>query len=153
MAAKANLISFPTLSAECHDTEARSLKKINDLEMQQASTLAALAKPGGGQVALTNYVHGTSYTIPAGSDLLDVSCYNPTDVDCWILVMITPSAPMAGQAPAFPLRAYAHNNSYYEAMTSALSIPAGYTFSLAVSSTENSLSPNPNSVYLAVSHT
>jgi hypothetical protein len=145
-------ISFPTLEPECHDTEARSLKKIDALLDEMSATLASLAKPGGAQVALTKYLYGISYTIPAGADLLDVSCYNPTDVDCWVLVMITPGAPMTGQAPAFPLRAYAHNNAYYEAMTSAASIPAGDTFSLVVSSTENSLSPNPNPVYLAVRH-
>jgi hypothetical protein len=151
MAAQANLINFPTLQAECHDTEARSLKKINDLELQQANTLSAMAKPGAGQVALTTYLFGTSYTIPAGADLLDVSCYNPNDTDQWVFVMITPGLPQAGQRPAFPIRVYAHNHAYYEAMTSALSVPAGDTFSIMVSSNETTLALGLN-VFLAIRH-
>jgi hypothetical protein len=151
-AANPNLITYPTLSAECHDTEARSLKKINDLEYQQNSTLAALAKPGAGQVAFTNYVFGISYTIPPGADLLDISCYNPNDTDQWVFLMMTPGAAQPGQRPAFPIRAYAHNHAYYEAMTSALSVPAGDTFSVAVSSNETSLAWGLN-VFLAIRHT
>jgi len=148
-----NLISYPTLQAECHDTEARSLKKITDLEYQQVSTLAALAKPGGGQVALTNYVFGVAYVIPPGSDLLDVACYNPTDYDVWVYIVISPTGAQSGMQPTFPIRVYAHNHAYYEAMTSALSVPPGEVFSLAVSSSEAFLTWNSNPVYLAVRHT
>jgi hypothetical protein len=150
-AANPNLITYPTLSAECHDTEARSLKKINDLELQLVNTLSAMAEPGGSQVALTTYIYGTSYTIPAGVDLLDVSCYNPNDTDQWVFVMITPGPPQAGQRPAFPIRVYAHNHAYYEAMTSALSVPAGDTFSVMVSSNEATLTLGLN-VFLAIRH-
>jgi hypothetical protein len=147
-----NLINYPTLQAECHDTEARSLKKITDLEYQQSATLAAMAKPGGSQVGPTMYVYGISYTIPAGADLLDISCYNPNDVDQWVFLMMTPGAPAPGQRPAFVVRAYGHNNAYYEAMASALSVPAGDTFSVAVSSNETSLAWGSN-VFLAIRHT
>jgi hypothetical protein len=150
--ANPNLISYPTLLAECHDTEARSLKKINDLEYQAAATLAALAKPGALEVGPTNYVYGISYTIPAGADLLDISCYNPNDVDQWVMLMMTPGAPIPGQRPAFLVRVYGHNNAYYEAMASALSVPAGDTFSIAVSSSEATLAWGSN-VFLAIRHT
>jgi hypothetical protein len=152
MAAKPNLIGYPTLQAECHDTEARSLKKITDLEYQQSSTLAAMAVPGAGQVAPTAYVHGNAYTIPSGADLLDVSCYNPNDTDVWVYVIISPGPPIAAMPPTFLIRVYAHSDAYYEAMTSHLSIPAGQTFSIAVSSTEASLAWS-SPVYLAIRHT
>jgi hypothetical protein len=146
-------ITLPTLVPECNDAERRSLIKINALLSQINASLAALAKPGGGQVAQTNYIHGVSYTIPAGADLLDVSAYNPNDVDCWVYVMMTPGPPQAGQAPAFPIRVYAHNHAYYEAMTAAASVPAGDTFSIAVSSAENVLAWNAGPVYMAIRHT
>jgi hypothetical protein len=145
-------VIFPTMDPECGDAERRSLIKINALQSRMSSTLAALAKPGAGQVALTNYIFGISYTIPAGADLLDISCYNPNDTDQWVFLMMTPAAPQPGQRPAFPVRAYAHNHAYYEAMTSALSVPAGDTFSVAVSSNETSLAWGLN-VFLAIRHT
>jgi hypothetical protein len=145
-------VIFPTMDPECGDAERRSLIKINALQSRISATLAALAKPGAGEVALTNYVYGISYTIPAGADLLDISCYNPNDTDQWVFVMMTPGAAQPGQRPAFPVRAYAHNHAYYEAMTSALSVPAGDTFSVAVSSNETSLAWGLN-VFLAIRHT
>jgi hypothetical protein len=145
-------VIFPTMDPECGDAERRSLIKINALQSRISATLAALAKPGAGEVALTNYVFGISYTIPAGADLLDISCYNPNDTDQWVFVMMTPGAAQPGQRPAFPVRAYAHNHAYYEAMTSALSVPAGDTFSVAVSSNETSLAWGLN-VFLAIRHT
>jgi hypothetical protein len=145
-------VIFPTMDPECGDAERRSLIKINALQSRMSATLAALAKPGAGQVAFTNYVYGISYTIPAGADLLDISCYNPNDTDQWVFLMITPAAAQPGQRPAFPVRAYAHNHAYYEAMTSALSVPAGDTFSVAVSSNETSLAWGLN-VFLAIRHT
>jgi hypothetical protein len=147
------LVQFPTLDSECADTERRSLQKINILQTRIDDSLAALIKPGAAQVAFTNYVYGISYTIPAGADLLDVSCYNPNDLDCWVYIMITPAAPQPNQQPTFPIRVFAHNHAYYEAMTSAMSIPAGRIFSLAVSSSEAVLTWNANPVYLAVRHT
>jgi hypothetical protein len=147
------LVQFPTLDSECSDTERRSLQKINILQTRIDDSLAALIKPGAAQVAFTNYVYGISYTIPAGADLLDVSCYNPNDLDCWVYIMITPAAPQPNQQPTFPIRVFAHNHAYYEAMTSAMSIPAGRIFSLAVSSSEAVLTWNANPVYLAVRHT
>jgi hypothetical protein len=146
-----NLINYPTLQAECHDTEARSLKKITDLEYQQVSTLAALASPGGSAVAATAYVNGNHYQIPAGSDLLDVACYNPNDGDVWVYVVISPNGPQPGIPPTFPIRVYGHNHAYYEAMTSHLSVPAGQRFDIAVSSTEATLTWS-NPVYLAIRH-
>ena len=146
-----NIISFPTLVAECHDTEARSLKKINDLMSQMLASIAEIAQPGGAAIARTNYVFGTAYTIPAGADLLDVACYNPNDTDQWVYVMITPTGAQPGMSPTFPIRAYAHNHAYYEAMTSHLSVPAGSVFSLAVSSAELQLAWGSN-VYLAIRH-
>jgi hypothetical protein len=145
-------VIFPTMDPECGDAERRSLIKINALQSRISATLAALAKPGAGEVALTNYVYGISYTIPAGADLLDISCYNPNDTDQWVFLMMTPAAPQPGQRPTFPVRAYAHNHAYYEAMTSALSVPAGDTFSVAVSSNETSLAWGLN-VFLAIRHT
>jgi hypothetical protein len=145
-------VIFPTFDPECGDAERRSLIKINALQSRISATLASLAKPGAGQVALTNYVFGISYTIPPGADLLDISCYNPNDTDQWVFLMMTPAAPQPGQRPAFPVRAYAHNHAYYEAMTSALSVPAGDTFSVAVSSNETSLAWGLN-VFLAIRHT
>ena len=144
-------IHFPTWAPECNDTERRSLIKINALDTQIAATLAALAKAGGSEIALTNYVFGTSYTIPAGADLLDISCYNPNDIDQWVFLMITPSGPQPSMAPTFPIRAYAHNHAYYEAYTSAASVPVGAVFSVAVSSAENQLVWGSN-VYLAIRH-
>lgn len=146
-----NIISFPTLTAECHDTEARSLKKINDLTVQMAATLAALDKPGGAQVAKTNYVYGIQYTLPSGADLLDISAYNPNDVDCWVFVMSTPIAPVAGQQGLFVVRVYGHNNAYYEAYTANISFSNPIN-TIVVSSTENALTWNPNSIYLAIRH-
>jgi hypothetical protein len=145
-------VILPTYAPECGDAERRSLVKINALMDQMNATLASLAKPGGSAVAQTNYVHGTSYTIPAGADLLDVSCYNPNDLDCWVYVMITPGAPAPGMPPTFPIRVYAHQHAYYEAMTAAASVPAGRVFSIAVSSTEAVLTWNANPVYLAIRH-
>jgi hypothetical protein len=151
MPAGPNLISFPTLQAECHDTEARSLKKINELQLQLASTLAALASPGGAGVAPTAYLYGNQYRIPAGADLLDLGCYNPNDGDVWVYVVISPGGPQPGIPPTFPIRVYGHNHAYYEAMTSHLSVPAGQRFDIAVSSTELTLTWS-SSVYLAIRH-
>lgn len=145
-----NIISFPTLQAECHDTEARSLKKINDLEYQMAANLAALTEPGGADVATTSYVYGDTLTLPAGADLLDVACYNPTAVDVW--VMIFSSAPQAGMVPLFLLRTYAHNHAYYEAMTEVTSIAPSTQFFIAVSSNELNLALNATPVFLAIRH-
>jgi hypothetical protein len=145
-------VIFPTMDPECGDAERRSLIKINALQSRISDSLAYLAKPGGGQTALTTYIYGTSYTIPAGADLLDVSCYNPGDNDCWVFIMITPGPASAGQRATFPVRVYAHNHAYYEAMTAAGSVPAGNQFSIAVSSTENSLTWNSVPVYLAIRH-
>jgi hypothetical protein len=141
------------MDPECGDAERRSLIKINGLQSRISSTLAALAKPGGGQVAITNYVYGIDYKIPANADLLDVACYNPTDYDVWVMVMMSPSGAQPGMQPEFPIRVYAHNHAYYEAMTSALSIPAGEIFEIAVSSTELVLTWNGSSVFLAIRHT
>jgi hypothetical protein len=145
-------VIFPTFAPECGDAERRSLVKINALMDQVANSLAYLSKPGGGQTALTNYIYGFVYTIPAGADLLDLSCYNPGDLDCWVFIMITPGAATAGMAPTFPIRTYAHNHAYYEAMVAGASVPAGKTFSIAVSSTENVLTWNSVPVYLAIRH-
>lgn len=147
-----NLVNYPTLQAECHDTEARSLKKINDLEVQQAASLATLTSPGGSAVAITNYVYGVLYTIPPGADLLDVACYNPGANDCWVFVMITPGPATPGQRASFPIRVYAGNHAYYEAMTSHFSVASGMTFSICVSSTQDTLTWNPVNVYLAIRH-
>jgi hypothetical protein len=65
--------------------------------------------------------------------------------------MITPSGAQPGMSPTFPVRVYAHNHAYYEAMTSHLSVPAGAVFSIAVSSTELQLTLGSN-VYLAIRH-
>jgi hypothetical protein len=146
------LVQFPTLAPECHDTEARSLKKIDALQYQVSATLAALAKPGGAQVALTKYVYGISYQVPQGEDLLDISCYNPNDVDCWVFIIMSVQAPQPGMPPTFPIRVYGHNHSYYEAMASALSLPSGESFSIAVSSNETTLVWNANPVFLAIRH-
>jgi hypothetical protein len=146
-------VIFPTFDPECGDAERRSLMKINALESRISATLAALAKPGAAQVAMTNYIYGISYTIPQGADLLDVSCYNPNALDCWVYIVISPAAPQPNQPPTFPIRVYAHNHAYYEAMTSALSVPSGQIFSIAVSATENVLTWNSNPVYLAIRHT
>lgn len=151
MAYSPNIINFPTLTAECHDTEARSLKKINDLMSQLNATVSALASPGGAAVGLTSYVYGNSYVIPAGKDLLDVACYNPNASDVWVYVDISPSGSQPGIAPTFPIRVYAHNHAYYEALTSHLSVPAGQVWDIAVSSTELNLTwASP--VYLAIRH-
>lgn len=144
-------IHFPTWNPECNDTERRSLIKINELLSQMNATLAELAKPGGAEIAVTNWVFGVSYTIPPGADLLDVSVYNPNDIDQWVFIMVTPAAPQPGMAPTFPIRAYAHNHAYYEAYTAARSVPAGRTFSIAVSSAENQLAWGSN-VYMAIRH-
>ena len=143
---------FPTLNPECNDTERRSLVKINALLSEMSATLAAMAEPGATEVALTNYVFGTSYTIPAGANLLDVACYDPNDTDQWVYIMMTPAGAQPGMPPTFPVRVYAHNHAYYEAMTSSLSVPAGRVFSIAVSSAENQLAWGSN-VYLAIRHT
>lgn len=145
-------ISFPTLEPECNDSERRSLIKINALMEQVSDSLAYLSKPGGGQPAPTTYIYGVAYTIPQGADLLDVSCYNPGDLDCWVFIMITPGPAQAGMQPTFPIRVYAHNHAYYEAMTAAVSVAAGDTFSIAVSSTETSLTWNSVPVFLAIRH-
>lgn len=145
-------VIFPTLEPECGDAEQRSLVKINALLSQVNNSLAALNKPGAGQVAFTNFIHGISFTIPAGADLLDVSVYNPNDIDCWVYVMVTPGAVQVGMGPTFLVRAYAHNHAYYEANVAAASVAAGQRFSIAVSATENTLTwANP--VYLAIRHT
>jgi hypothetical protein len=144
-------IGFPTLNPECGDTERRSLIKINAIQSQLSATLAALAKPGGSQVATTAYIHGNHYQIPPASDLLDVACYNPNDTDVWVYVVMSPSGPQPGMPPTFPIRVYAHNHAYYEAMTSALSVPPGQQFDIAVSSTEVTLTwASP--VFLAIRH-
>jgi len=80
-------------------------------------------------------------------------CYNPTDYDVWVYIVISPTGAQPGMQPTFPIRVYAHNHAYYEAMTSALSVPPGEIFSIAVSSSEISLTWNSNPVYLAVRHT
>jgi hypothetical protein len=145
-------VIFPTFAPECGDAERRSLIKINALMDQVANALAALNKPGSSQVAFTNFIHGLSFTVPTGADLLDISVYNPTDVDVWVYVMITPAAVVPGMPPTFPIRVYAHNHAYYEAMVSAASVPAGEIFSIAVSANELTLSWNPSPVFLAIRH-
>lgn len=145
-----NIISFPTLQAECKDTEARSLKKINDLQYQMSQDLAELIKPGGSDVATTSYVYGDLFAVPAGADLLDVACYNPTDLDVWVMVFGT--APQAGMVPLFLIRVYAHNHAYYEAMSSVGSIAPSTTFYIAVSSNELNLALNATPVFLAIRH-
>lgn len=144
-------ISFPTLNPECNDTERRSLIKINALDSQMLATLAALASPGGAAVAPTAYVYGNQYQIPAGADLLDVGCYNPNDTDVWVYVVISSTGPQPGMPPTFPIRVYAHNHAYYEALTSHLSVPGGQRFDIAVSSTELTLTWS-SPVYLAIRH-
>lgn len=151
MAYAPNIINFPTLTAECHDTEARSLKKINDLMSQMNATLSAMGMPGGTSSAPTAYVYGTQYVLPAAADLLDISAYNPNDVDCWVFVMSTPAAAQAGQQGLFVVRIYGHNNAYYEALTKNVSFPNPVK-TIAVSSSENSLAWNPNPIYLAIRH-
>lgn len=150
MAYSPSIISFPTLSAECHDTEARSLKKINDLNTQMAAALADLIEPGGSDVATTSYVYGDLFAVPPGANLLDVACYNPTDLDVW--TMIFPTAPAAGMVPLFLIRVYAHNHAYYEAMTSVASIAPSTQFYIAVSSNELNLALNATPVFLAIRH-
>lgn len=145
-------VIFPTFDPECGDAERRSLIKINALMGRVANAVAALNKPGAAQVALTNFVYGVSYTIPTGADLLDISAYNPTDVDVWVYVMITPGAVVPGMPPTFPIRVYAHNHAYYEAMVAAASVPGGRQFSIAVSANEQTLTWNPSPVYLAIRH-
>jgi hypothetical protein len=98
------------------------------------------------------FVYGTQYLIPAGESLLDVSCYNPTDVDVWVFIIMSVQPPQAGMPPTFPIRVYAHNHAYFEAMASAISLPPGEFFSIAVSSAEQTLAFNPNPVYLAIRH-
>lgn len=144
-------VILPVLDPECADAEQRSLLKINALNSQINATLAALNKPGGAQVALTSYVYGVQFQLPPGADLLDISAYNPTDVDCWVFVMSTPIAPAPGQQGLFVVRVYAHNNAYYEALTTAASFPNPIE-TIAVSSAENVLAWNPNPIYLAVRH-
>jgi hypothetical protein len=134
-----SLAGFPTLSPECNDTERRSLMKINSILAQ------------GGGITPANYVYGISYTIPVGADLLDVSCYNPNDTDQWAFIIISASGPQPGMRPAFPVRVYAHNHAYYEAYVSGQSIPAGDTFSIAVSSAETSLAWGLP-IFLAIRH-
>jgi hypothetical protein len=146
-----NLKSFPTLAAECHDSEARSLQKINTLENEQLNALSTMAAPGGSQVAFTTYVFGNTYRIPAGVDLLDIGCYNPGDGDVWVYIIISPGGPTPGLSPTFLFRVYGHNDSYYEAMTSHLSVPSGQRFDIAVSSSEASLTWSAP-VYLAIRH-
>jgi hypothetical protein len=145
------LKSFPTLAAECHDSEARSLQKINNLENQQLTALAALAAPGGAQIALTTYIYGNTYQIPTLSDLLDVGIYNPNTADVWVYLIISPGGPTVGIAPTFLFRCYANNNAYYEAYASRLTVPAGQRWDIAVSSTELTLTYS-NPVYLAIRH-
>jgi len=147
-------IQFPTLEPECHDTEARSLKKLNALMEDVLTTLDQMAQPGGDDVAPTTFVRGNLYTVPVGSNLLDLACYNPTDNDCWVYIMITPSAPIPGMPPTFPIRVYAHNHAYYEAMMMYTpTVPSGSILSIAVSATEQTLTWNANPVYLAIRHT
>lgn len=144
-------ISWPTLAPECNDTERRSLQKINSLQYQILSTLTEIARPGGAEIAVANFLFGITYQIPTGSDLLDVSCYNPNANDMWVYLMITPNGPQPGMAPTFPIRVYAHNHAYYEAYASNLSVPAGSRWDIAVSSTELQLAWGSN-VYLAIRH-
>jgi hypothetical protein len=144
-------VIFPTYDPECGDAERRSLIKINALESRISATLAAMASPGGVAVAPTAYVNGNRYQIPSGADLLDVGCYNPNDTDVWVYVVISPNGPQPGIPPTFPIRVYAHNHAYYEAMASHLSVPAGERFDIAVSSTEATLTWS-SPVYLAIRH-
>lgn len=150
MAYAPNIISFPTLQAECHDTEARSLKKINDLSAQMAASLAYLQEPGGFDVATTSYVYGDIFAVPPGANLLDIACYNPTNVDVWTMIFNT--APAAGMVPLFLIRVYAHNHAYYEAMTLVSSIAPSTQFYIAVSSNELNLALNATPVFLAIRH-
>lgn len=142
-------IHFPTNDPECNDTERRSLIKINALLSQMAATLAALNKPGGVAVAATTYLYGVATIGAVGSDLLDVACYNPTDIDVWVMVFGAP--PATGQRPLFTIRVYAHNHAYYEALTAVSSFTAGRYY-VVVSSTESTFAMNSNSVFLAVRH-
>jgi hypothetical protein len=148
-----NLISFPTLQAECHDTEARSLKKLCDIQYETLGSITSLSKPGGAAVGPTAYVYGNAYTVPQGADLLDIACYNQQNSDVWVFLILAPSAtgPQPGMNPTFPIHVYAHNHAYYEAMASALSVPSGQQFFIAVSTTETSLTW-ATAVYLAIRH-
>jgi len=144
-------LTFPTLQPECSDQERRSLIKINQLEYQQAATLATIAQPGGAEIAVTSYVYGNSYPIPITSDLLDIGCYNPNDADVWVYLMISPGGPQPGMPPTFMFRCYGHNNGFYEAYSSHLSVPSGQRWDIVVSSSEATLTYSA-SVYLAIRH-
>jgi hypothetical protein len=139
------------LQPECSDQERRSLVKINQLEYQMSSLLATMAQPGGSQVAVTTYIKGNTWQIPAGVDLLDIGCYNPNDGDVWVYILISPGGPTPGIAPTFLWRCYGHNDSYYEAMTSHLTVPSGQRWDIAVSSAEASLTWSLP-VFLAIRH-
>jgi hypothetical protein len=145
------LKSFPTLQPECHDSEARSLQKINNIEFQNSTALATISKPGGTEIALTSYVYGNSYQIPITSDLLDIGCYNPNDADVWVYLIISPGGPQPGMPPTFLFRAYGHNNAFYEAYTSHLAVPSGQRWDIVTSSSEATLTLSA-SVYLAIRH-
>jgi len=145
------LINYPTLEPECNDTEARSLKKLNELSNQELAALKVLAQPGGNQIAPVKYLFGNAYQIPANTDLLDIGCYNPNDGDVWVYILISPGGPIPGAAPTFMFRVYGHNDSYYEAYASRQTVPAGQRWDIAVSSAETALTWSAP-VYLAIRH-
>jgi hypothetical protein len=144
---------FPTLNSECNDTERRSLQKINELLYQNAVLLNNLASlitiAQGGS---SEFVYSVTWSLPPGADLYDLSVYNQTDADLWVMVFLSPTVPSNGQQPQFQIRAYAHNHAYLETSVKANKIPGGRVLYVYVSSAESVLAINSTPVYMAIRH-
>jgi hypothetical protein len=156
-------VTFPTLAAECGDTERRSLLKISQLLFDQQggsnssqllgsidttlkSILAQLSEPP----RTVDFVFATGYGIPANKDMYDISAYNPTDSEVYIQIFLSPSAPNNGQVPSFQVHSYPHQVCYYETNIQQQNLLANQRIWIGVSDSDQSLVQSTKKVFLAV---
>lgn len=155
--------TFPTLGAECGDTERRSLLKINELLFDQQggsnsnqilssidNTLKEILVELTSPARTVDFVLAAVYGVPVQKDLYDISAYNPSDVEVWIQIFLSPIAPNNGQTPSFQVHSYPHQVCYYETNIQDQNLLANQRIWVAVSDSDQSLVQSTHKVFLAV---
>jgi hypothetical protein len=156
-------VTLPTLAAECGDTERRSLLKINELLFDQqggsnSSQLLASIDTTLKEILLqltqppttVDFVLASVYGVPAQKDMYDMSAYNPSDVEVWVQIFLSPGAPNNGQVPSFQVHSYPHQVCYYETNIQQQNLLANQRIWVAVSDSDQSLVQSAHKVFLAI---
>ena len=120
---------------------------------QQTQLLTDILAQLGGTPTITgrtvDFAFGTSYALPAGTDLYDVSIFCTSQTDpLYVLLFVGPAPPGPGQQPQFALRALPDGHVYYETHIPAI---AGQNLYLETSASNLVLNVVPDQVYYAVS--